>query len=120
MLHSAVSQQIAYRNSGEIVYDEDGITITWVGMVKHNESQPLPNRFGFIIGNNTGVDYYCNVQAGGINGIKLNLNCTYPEPLENGIGYYTGSVSNWLFEPEMLTQFEYYPCRYDLPAYRSL
>ena len=103
-LHGEVSQQVAFRKSGEIVYEEDGITITWVGMVALWNNGDLPERFGFILDNNTGKDYYFNVQAGGINGIKLNLNCNYPEPLENGIGYYTGSVRNWLFEPVMLTQ----------------
>ena len=43
VLHSAVSQQIAFRNSGDIVYDEEGITITWVGMVAYRNNGGLLN-----------------------------------------------------------------------------
>ena len=103
-LHGEVSQQVAFRKSGEIVYDEDGITITWVGMAGDKNAK-LPNRFGIIVGNATGKDYYFAVTAGGINGIKLDLVTNRgTELVESGIGYYTGGQRRWLFDENVLKQ----------------
>ena len=94
-LHSAVTTRLSVVNSGDVVYDEDGITIVWNGLL--NRSQDI-FKIGCTIYNNTGRDLRFAIKAFGVNGIQIgpNVNIATGELLVDGMAYYTGSYSLWM------------------------
>lgn len=94
-LHSAVITRLAVLNSGEVVWEEEGITIVWNGLLKH--SQDIL-KIGCTIYNNTGRDLKFEIKAFGVNGIQTgpNVNLSTGVLLPDGMAHYTGSYNLWM------------------------
>ena len=95
-LHSAVTTRVAVVNSGDVVYDEDGITIVWNGLVDTEWSN---FKFGCTIYNQTGENVWFRITGGGVNGIQMGpgSNNAYMEIID-GMALYTGGNNCWLVD----------------------
>lgn len=99
-LHSQLVQKISIVESGDVVYDQDGIVITWVGFNEWRD-------YGFICTNQTGKDYHFAVIGFGVNGIKVDpaSNGASVE-LPNGMSLYTAGYHSWLFDTEIFDELK--------------
>lgn len=94
-LHSQIVQQLAIAKSGDVVYDQDGISIAWVGFTEWGD-------YGFICQNKTGKDWHFAVIGFGMNGIKVDpssngMSVEFPD----GMALYTAGYFNWLFDKDV-------------------
>ncbi len=87
-LYHATVMRLALVNSGDLVYDENGIAVSWVGIQRdYSETQA-----GFICANTTGEDYQLIISNVLINGIAFPpYSNIRPVPLNNDTSYYTAS-----------------------------
>ena len=93
-LHSALTTRIAVVSSGDVVYDEDGVTIVWNKLV---DTQWSFFNFGFTLYNRTGSDIWFELTGGGVNGIEMgpNSNAGRMQVLD-GMALFTGGYNHWL------------------------
>ncbi|MBR3929673.1 MAG: hypothetical protein IKJ65_11805 [Clostridia bacterium] len=94
-LHSRIVQKMAVIESGEVVYQQDGFAITWVGFNQWRD-------YGLIVTNQSGQDWHFAVIGFGINGIKVDpasngASVEFP----NGMSLYTAGYNSWLFGREI-------------------
>jgi hypothetical protein len=93
-LHSALTTRIAVVNSGDVVYEEDGVTLVWNKLV---DTQWANFYFGFTIYNRTGSDVWFELTGGGVNGIEMGPNSnTGRKHVMDGMAMFTGGYSHWL------------------------
>ncbi len=93
-LYQKVVMRLSLIRNGDLVYDEDGIAISWVGI---KEAFGGMYKAGFICANNTGSDYQMKITNVLINGIGFPPGSnTSAVSLENGGSYYTASESSFL------------------------
>lgn len=93
-LHSAVTTRVAVVNSGDVVYDEDGITIVWNGLMDTKQSY---FKYGCTIYNQTGENVWLRITGGGINGIQMGpVGNTDSMEIIDGMALFTGSYYAWL------------------------
>ena len=99
-LYSRIVQKMTVIESGDVVYEEDGIAITWVGFGKWRD-------YGFICTNQTGKDLHFAVIGFGINGIKVDpasngASVEFPD----GMSLYTAGYNSWLFDREIYDELK--------------
>lgn len=99
-LHGQIVQKLAIIESGDVVYEQDGITITWVGFTEWRD-------YGFICTNETGKDWHFAVIGFGINGIKVDpasngASVEFPD----GMSLYTAGYNKWLFDRNIYDQLK--------------
>ena len=93
-LHSALTTRIAVVNSGDVVYEEDGVTLVWNKLV---DTQWSYFNFGFTIYNRTGSDVWFELTGGGVNGIEMGPNSnTGRKHVVDGMAMFTGGYNHWL------------------------
>lgn len=93
-LHSALTTRIAVVNSGDVVYEEDGVTLVWNKLV---DTQWSYFNFGFTFYNRTGSDVWFELTGGGVNGIEMGPNSnTGRKHVMDGMAMFTGGYSHWL------------------------
>ena len=93
-LHSALTTRIAVVNSGDVVYEEDGVTLVWNKLV---DTQWANFNFGFTIYNRTGSDVWFELTGGGVNGIEMGPNSnTGRKHVVDGMAMFTGGYNHWL------------------------
>ena len=93
-LHSAVTTRLAVVQGGDVVYEQDGITVAWNKLVNTKGSY---FRFGFTLYNCTGSDVWFELTGAGVNGIEMGPNSnTGRKQVQDGMALFTGGYSNWL------------------------
>lgn len=93
-LHQEIGRRLTLVNSGDVVYDEDGIKICWGKLLDLGGDM---FRYGFTMENTTGEDYGFKLSMTAINGMQFRpFWNTDKMRLMNNFALYTGSYHNWM------------------------
>ncbi len=90
-LYRQVVGRLTIRQMGDIVYDEDGITVSWIGLDKQNK------RLSFVCQNTTGTDFYLDLTAQALNSVNVYVydNSKRKESLPNGMSVASATLDNY-------------------------
>ena len=92
-LHREVGRRLTMTNSGDVVYDADGIVIRWVNLLDLDYNN---FRYGITIENTTGEDVEFALTMGAMNGMQFEPRWnTSQRTIKNGFSVYTGSYNSW-------------------------
>ena len=99
-MQQAISCRLVPAESGTVIYDQEGLSICWLGVV---DASYYDYRLGLIITNTSGKTMYFRLEGIALNGIQVGpyQNIMIQE-IQDGWGYMSASQDIWPIKKEHL------------------